>query len=189
MISFVSLILGAVLKDFASTHTQTSSSFLPSFLPSFHAAILFRVQKLKGCTQRKKQNGLHQKEEEEEERERNGEWMGGGGVGLVAPVSTTGILGLIIQMWMLLLENTRSRVEALSSTVDQKQSSVLGPNRYGIFVTDTDFIEENSQTTDMMADMMNFLAVDIFYVDCATFFTNMTMQMYSEGCFLQQITP
>lgn len=29
-------------------------------------------------------------------------------VGIFAPVSTTGILGLIIQMWMLLLENTRS---------------------------------------------------------------------------------
>lgn len=35
-----------------------------------------------------------------------------------APVSTTGILGLIIQMWMLLLENTRSRVEAIASTID-----------------------------------------------------------------------
>lgn len=45
-------------------------------------------------------------------------------VGLFAPVSTTGILGLIIQMWMLLLENTRSRVEALSSTLDQKQKSI-----------------------------------------------------------------
>lgn len=33
---------------------------------------------------------------------------------LYAPISTTGILGLIIQMWMLLLENTRSRVDALS---------------------------------------------------------------------------
>ncbi|TNN83671.1 hypothetical protein EYF80_006189 [Liparis tanakae] len=41
-------------------------------------------------------------------------------LGLFAPVSTTGILGLIIQMWMLLLENTRSREEALSSTVDPK---------------------------------------------------------------------
>ena len=43
-------------------------------------------------------------------------------VGLFAPVSTTGILGLIIQMWMLLLENTRSRVEASSSTWDQRQT-------------------------------------------------------------------
>lgn len=42
----------------------------------------------------------------------------------LAPVSTTGILGVIIQMWMLLLENTRSRVEALSSTVDETQNTV-----------------------------------------------------------------
>lgn len=38
--------------------------------------------------------------------------------GMFAPVSTTGILGLIIQMSMLLLENTRSRVEAIASTID-----------------------------------------------------------------------
>lgn len=59
---------------------------------------------MNGCTQ-KRRNGSRaggRKERKEEEEEES----------LSAPISTTGILGLIIQMWMLLLENTRSRVDA-----------------------------------------------------------------------------
>lgn len=47
--------------------------------------------------------------ERKERREDGGEEV----AGTFAPVSTTGILGLIIQMSMLLLENTRSWVEAI----------------------------------------------------------------------------
>lgn len=48
---------------------------------------------------------------------------------LYAPISTTGILGLIIQMWMLLLENTRSRVDALSPAQEPKLKSATAKKR------------------------------------------------------------
>lgn len=69
-----------------------------------------------------KESELHSREEKESNR--------GEEVGISAPVSTTGILGLIIQMWMLLLENTRSRAEALSSALDHKQNIAQSPGRH-----------------------------------------------------------
>lgn len=48
---------------------------------------------------------------------------------LYAPISTTGILGLIIQMWMLLLENTRSRVDALSPAQERKLKSATAKKK------------------------------------------------------------
>lgn len=87
----------------------------PLLLP-LHTAISFKSVVAEKGMQADEEEELQSREEREEGMEGKEE------VGLFAPVSTTGILGLIIQMWMLLLENTRSRVEALSSTWDQRQT-------------------------------------------------------------------
>ena len=108
MISIVSLIVGAALKEIAST--QTSPPSPP------------RCSLIQECGSRKRDAIRRGGRAPEPRGEREEGMEGKEEVGFFAPVSTTGILGLIIQMWMLLLENTRSRVEALSSTWDQRQT-------------------------------------------------------------------
>lgn len=72
------------------------------------------MRKMNGRTQKRRKRSRAGRRKERKERKEEEEDS------LYAPISTTGILGLIIQMWMLLLENTRSRVDALSPAQEPK---------------------------------------------------------------------
>lgn len=73
---------------------------------------------MNGRTQKRRKRSRAGRRKERKEREEEEEEDS-----LYAPISTTGILGLIIQMWMLLLENTRSRVDALSPAQERRLKS------------------------------------------------------------------
>lgn len=81
------------------------------------------MRKMNGRTQKRRKRSRAGRRKERKERKEEEEDS------LYAPISTTGILGLIIQMWMLLLENTRSRVDALSPAQERKLKSATAKKK------------------------------------------------------------
>lgn len=80
------------------------------------------MRKMNGRTQKRRKRSRAGRRKERKERKEEED-------SLYAPISTTGILGLIIQMWMLLLENTRSRVDALSPAQERKLKSATAKKK------------------------------------------------------------